>query len=76
VSSSDEEDADDASGKYDMFIGVAMMLGDEPYEEESSEEEESQEEAPAQTDQDPPVLATPEFLELCTKMEDLLAEIE
>ncbi|KAK7210317.1 hypothetical protein V2G26_017495 [Clonostachys chloroleuca] len=53
VSSSDEESDDDASGKYDMFIGVAMMFGDEPYEEESSEEEETQEEAPAQTDQDP-----------------------
>ncbi|VUC25412.1 unnamed protein product [Clonostachys rosea] len=75
-SPSDEESADDASGKYDMFVGVAMMFGDEPYEEESSEEEETQDEAPAQTDQDPPVLATPEFLELCTQMEDLLAELE
>lgn len=55
-------------------MGLQRLFGDIPYDEGESEEEKSDDEA--QVDYDPPVLATPDFLDLCEKMEDMILEIE
>ncbi|PTD08788.1 hypothetical protein HYE67_004660 [Fusarium culmorum] len=68
-----EDDQDAVDEDMDVF-GLGKLYGDIPYETEDDSDSES-EDAPA-VEEEPPVLAEPEFLRLCKNMEELLDEIE
>lgn len=68
-----EDDQDAVDEDMDVF-GLGKLYGDIPYETEDDSDSES-EDAPA-VEEEPPVLAEPEFLRLCNNMEELLDEIE
>jgi hypothetical protein len=64
------EAAEEAVDENDE-MGLRRLFGDLPYEaDESNEESENKE------PEEPPVLATPEFLQLCEQMDEMLSELE
>jgi hypothetical protein len=68
------EDHQDAMDENMDVFGLGKLYGDIPYETEDESDSES-EDAPV-VEEEPPVLAEPEFLRLCKNMEELLDEIE
>ena len=66
-----EEESDEFSEEDDTY-GLALMFGE--IEPPSDDSDSSDDEAPVSTD--PPVLADPEFLDLCSKLDQIFLDIE
>ncbi|KAM5380363.1 hypothetical protein ACJZ2D_003465 [Fusarium nematophilum] len=75
VEPAQEEDEDTAEDDEDS-LSMQRLFGEIPYDTAEETEDEAEDKPVTEEETEPPVLAGPEFLELCKEMEELLDEIE